>query len=277
MRMIAQGCLPTGFAPWPAHPLYRSLAPWQALQPQGWPQQADFDRLTAHARQLGQPLPPGLRFACDLDPALYYEMHIGAHGEVPTRTQNWHDWFGALAWLAWPRSKTELNARHVRAIERGEVGRGPFRDAATLLDECGVIVPVADPALAAALQGMDWQTLLVTHADAWGTRIDTHVLGHALFEQGLAMHIGWCGKALLLPVEPAFFTQDYAQRQQQLDARLATLLQDDSWLTRPRALLPLPLLGLPGWWPQQDAAFYANTAYFRPTRRANAATDTSPS
>lgn len=273
MRMAAQGCLPTAFAAWPQHPLYRSLAPWRdAAQFADWPAQAEYDALLDHARGCGQPLPAALRFACDLEPAQYYEMHIGSSGEIPTRTHNWHDWFGALAWLSWPQSKLALNARHVRAIERGEVGRGPFRDAATLLDECGVIVPVCDDALAAALQGMDWQALFVQHAAAWGRRIDSHVLGHALFEQGLAMHIGWCGKALLLPVAEDFFALDYWQRQQTLDASLAALLADDGWLARPRALLPLPLLGIPGWWQPQDAAFYGNSDYFRPTRRANSAT-----
>ena len=273
MRMVAQGCLPTAFRSWPVHPLYRSLAPWrEAAQFADWPEQAGYDSLLAHARACGQALPPTLRFACDLEPSQYYEMHIGSSGEVPTRTRNWHDWFGALCWLSWPQSKLALNARHVRAIERGEVGRGPFRDAATLLDECGVILPVCDDILAQALRDMDWQTLFVTRAADWGQRIDSHVLGHALFEQGLAMHISWCGKALLLPVAESFFQLDYWRRQQQLDARLAALLADDSWLARPRELLPLPLLGLPGWWPQQDAAFYGNSNYFRPTRRANSAT-----
>ena len=273
MRMVAQGCLPTAFRSWPVHPLYRSLAPWrEAAQFADWPEQPGYDALLAHARACGQALPPALRFACDLEPSQYYEMHIGSSGEVPTRTRNWHDWFGALCWLSWPQSKLALNARHVRAIARGEVGRGPFRDAATLLDECGVILPVCDDVLAQALRDMDWQTLFVTRAADWGQRIDSHVLGHALFEQGLAMHIGWCGKALLLPVAESFFQLDYWRRQQQLDARLAALLADDSWLARPRELLPLPLLGLPGWWPQQDAAFYGNSNYFRPTRRANSAT-----
>ncbi|HBZ06685.1 MAG TPA: DUF3025 domain-containing protein, partial [Massilia sp.] len=31
---------------------------------------------------------------------------------------------------------------------------------------------------------------------------------------------------------------------------------------------PLPVLGVPGWWPEQDAAFYADTSVFRPKRVA---------
>jgi hypothetical protein len=51
-------------------------------------------------------------------------MHIGNTGEVPTRSRNWHDWFNALAWLAWPHSKAALNARHVRAIAAGRSNAG---------------------------------------------------------------------------------------------------------------------------------------------------------
>jgi acyl-coenzyme A thioesterase PaaI-like protein len=54
-------------------------------------------------------------------------MHISRTGEVPTRSHNWHDWFNALAWLAWPHSKEALNARHVRAIRRGEQTRATAR------------------------------------------------------------------------------------------------------------------------------------------------------
>ena len=28
-----------------------------------------------------------------------------ATGEVPTRESDWHDFFNALAWCAWPRTK----------------------------------------------------------------------------------------------------------------------------------------------------------------------------
>ena len=122
--------LPTTFGPWPEHALYDSIARWRdAAACQGWPQQADFDRLIEHARACGQPLPPRQRFLRDADPELYYEMHIGSTGEVPTRGDNWHDWFNALCWLSWPRSKLAMNARQVAAINGDEFRRGPRRDA----------------------------------------------------------------------------------------------------------------------------------------------------
>lgn len=259
-----------------SHPLYqpiRAAAGW--LDGEHWPQQADYDQLLRTAQAHGIILPAGLRFVCDLQPSAYYELHIAHTGEVPTRTQNWHDWFNALAWLAWPASKQALNARHLRAMQRGETRRGPLRDAATLLDECGVIVACADPALSQALDDMQWQTLFVGQRSDWGQRIGVHTLGHAIFEQGLQPHIGWCGKALVMPVAPDFFGQPLAEQRQQLDHALAQRLADDHWLATPRELWPLPLLGIPGWWPDNDnPAFYANTDYFRPSRRAKSASVT---
>ncbi|WP_293761698.1 DUF3025 domain-containing protein [uncultured Aquitalea sp.] len=260
------------------HPLYHPLRGlFDPATLPDWPDQAAYDRLLAEARAAGLgPLPDKLRFCCDLEPDAYYEMHIGGTGEVPTRYANWHDWFNALAWLAWPRSKSALNARHVRAIERGEVKRGPRRDAATLLDECGLIVAVCDPALTQALDDMQWHTLFLRHRADWGRRIQPFALGHALWEVGLAPHIGWCGKALALAVEDSFFALDAGARLAELDRRLATLLDDDAWLASPRELWPLPLLGIPGWWPDnEDPAFYDNTDYFRPTRRAKSSSVTS--
>ena len=255
------------------HPLY---APLRAFAPladgSDWPNQVEYDRLLQRARAADSTVPTGLRFVCDLEPQDYYELHIARTGEVPTRYGNWHDWFNALAWLAWPRSKAALNARHARAIGRGEVRRGPLRDAATLLDECGVIVASADPALSTALDDMRWHELFVARRHDWGRRIGVFTLGHALFETGLDPHLGWCGKALVLPVDEDFFGQPYTQQRVALDHRLAAALADDGWLTRPRELWPLPLLGIPGWWPDnEDPAFYANIDYFRPTRRAKSA------
>jgi len=34
----------------------------------------------------------------------------------------------------------------------------------------------------------------------------------------------------------------------------------------PAHFTPLPILGVPGWWEQQDEGFYADTGVFRPKR-----------
>ena len=105
------------------------LAAWRDQVPgperADWPQQAGFDELLAEARLRGRAVPAALRFSVGLEPPDYYECHIAATGEVPTRPHNWHDWFNALAWLVWPRLKGALNRRHLWAMQaQGEVRRG---------------------------------------------------------------------------------------------------------------------------------------------------------
>lgn len=185
---------------------------------------------------------------------------------TPTRSANWHDWFNALAWLAYPRLKTALNARHQAAMAAGEARRGPIRDSATLLDECGILIPYAETAHAEAIDQMRWSTLWLTHRADWGRLIDAYPVGHALPEMLLAPFIGLTGKAWLLPVQTDFFSWPLAQRLVYLDQLAADRLHQ---LDRPSRLAPLPILGIPGWHAgAQDADFYANTAYFCPSRRA---------
>src|SRR5205085_9194095 len=49
-----------------------------------------------------------------------YEERIDCFGEMQVREHNWHDLFNVLAWLAYPKTKAILNARHSRdrALER---------------------------------------------------------------------------------------------------------------------------------------------------------------
>jgi hypothetical protein len=48
---------------------------------------------------------------------------------------------------------------------------------------------------------------------------------------------------------------------------LAAQALGSSTALTPRALAPLPVLGVPGWWPANEApGFYDDAAVFRPTR-----------
>src|SRR5512134_2270502 len=58
-----------------------------------------------------------------------YEARVYLRGELQVRRDNWHDCFNMLVWLAFPRSKAALNARHFAALEAqraaGTLNRGP--------------------------------------------------------------------------------------------------------------------------------------------------------
>jgi hypothetical protein len=239
-----------------ARPAFAPLRPWLARLAD--PLQAGVDELNALAEEAnirvasGRPLrfvPPagaGARYG-------EYEIRVYETGCVETRPGNRHDFFNALAWLAFPHSKAALNARHAAEIPREEGRRGRLRDLLTILDEGGVIVACDDPALLALLRERRWKELFWQNRARVRASLRAHVLGHAALEQALEPWPGITCKALVVPpgVDPDRAAADW----------LAALPPE----TTPRDLPPLPVFGLPGWSPENEAAeFYDDTRYFRP-------------
>lgn len=174
-----------------------------------------------------------------------YECCIARTGSVPTRDRL-HDLLNGLVWLVEPVLKRAIAERHAAQIMACGVGprRGRARDRLTLIDENGALLTGAPPALVDALRRRDWQALFVTGRGLWsGARL--RVVGHGLLERlvhprpAITAHVVVCG--------------DGADAIDGLDA------------TDP--LLPLPVLGVPGWWPANaEPAFYADASVFRPPR-----------
>jgi hypothetical protein len=176
-----------------------------------------------------------------------YERHVAATGRVPTR-DNAHDLFNGLVWLRCPHFKAALNRAHVEAPPAPPGRRGPLRDALTLLDESGLLLQ-APPKLAEALRDKDWATLFIAQRALWG-QARLLVVGHALLEQLLAPRKPLCARVLLVD-----------------DIDAPTLPPG----LVPAALPPLPVLGIPGWWPPNASLdFYADDRVFRPKRLASA-------
>lgn len=231
-----------------------------------------LDELNADARigaqRTGRGQPLAFIAQDDLPEGAAYEAHIAATGCVPTR-HNLHDFFNALAWFAYPRIKATLNARQSAAIDVLGVGptRGGVRDALTLFDENAVLFACADPALAAALRGFDWQTLFVAGRARWRTHCEVRVFGHALLEKLIAPYAACTAHAWVVEVPADYFAWPRAQRDGWLDEAVSTTLAAEPDLNG-RSFCPLPVLGIPGWWtPNEDPAFYADATVFRPGRR----------
>lgn len=174
-----------------------------------------------------------------------YEAYIHRSARVPTRN-NLHDAFNGLVWLAQPALKQRLNQLQAAEIARRGIGsqRGPVRDALTLFDENGALLQ-APAVLVDALRRRDWRSLFISHRARW-VEARLTLFGHALLEKlataprkALTAHVLLCDEPLAL------------------DA--------DGWARKPFA--PLPVLGVPGWWPgNEDPAFYDDAAVFRPPR-----------
>jgi hypothetical protein len=197
-----------------------------------------------------------------------YEERVFARGEVETRAGNWHDFFNALAWLAYPRAKCVLNGRHHAALmaqrAAGRHERGAVRDAVTQFDECGLVVACADMALLDLLRGHEWKELFWQRRAQVARDMRFFVFGHASWDQLRAPFVGLTAKAVLLEVEPAWL----AQQVEAIDGRLAELFSQAEAYARPRDFQPLPLLGIPGVVAENsEPSYYDDTRQFRAPRK----------
>ncbi len=194
----------------------------------------------------------------DLPEGTAYEQHIWDTRRVPTR-DNLHDFFNGLVWLQFPRTKRRLNQLQAQAIAADGVQavRGPLRDAVTVFDENGALLQAPD-ALWGALRARDWQRLFIDLRPLWA-EARLVLFGHALLEK------------LVFPRKPmvahVFHAPVAMNSIADMDSWLADQMDASAWSTKP--FTPLPVLGVPGWWPANEApGFYADAQVFRPLRAA---------
>jgi hypothetical protein len=257
-----------------AQPWYDSVRPASALPAGG--HFRDGLSAAAAALDLRNHLGLPVRFVPQeaLPDGSAYEQHIGATGCVPTR-DNLHDYFNGLIWLTFPRIKVQLNALQAAQIARDGVGksRGPARDAATIFDENAALLVLRDDAdgaaLGAALRAHRWDEAFVARRGQWQHDAEVWLFGHALMEKLVAPRKAITAHTRIVAADAGYFALDPAGRRAWLDERITRELAEHGLSTA--SFTPMQVLGVPGWWPQQDAAFYADASVFRPRREAAAA------
>jgi hypothetical protein len=190
-----------------------------------------------------------LRFVpqSELPCGVAYEAYVHCFARVPTR-DNLHDFFGGLIWLHHPALKREINGRHAREIDRpGDRGnRGAVRDALTLFDENGALVEAPDDLLE-LLRSRRWQDLFVHQRRRWVSQVRVTLVGHALLEKLVSPFKAITAHAIA--ATPPGTPLDLSKT----------------------ALMPLPVLGIPGWWADNEApGFYDDAAVFRRQRENQA-------
>ena len=199
--------------------------------------------------------PVGFVPQADLPSGTAYEAFIGQTRQVPTR-EGLHDFFNALCWMHFPLAKQQLNRLQSAEIARAGVGqvRGPVRDACTVFDENAVLIQAPD-SVWQALSEHRWSDALVAQRTLWAdTRL--WMFGHAALEKLVQPY---AAITVHLWRVPAGVTDA------SLDGWLAADLQPEKLACKPFS--PLPILGVPGWWPANaDPAFYADAQVFRPRR-----------
>ena len=219
--------------------------------------------LTAAARGAVTSRGKPLRFVAPRDHTdrerRYYEMRIAETGEVETRADNWHDFFNALAWITYPRAKAAINAQHAAILEeRGDAEakrRGPERDALTLFDEGGVIVATDDASLTRLIVDFEWKELFWRRRAELEEGMRFFAFGHALFEKAVEPYLGIVAKTLFVP---------FAADANAADRLVAAHFSDRANFPRPKAMAPMPVLGVPGWHPDTGReTFYDDPSHFR--------------
>ena len=213
----------------------------------------------AELTRLAQETGAALRFVETRDPlsACEYEQGILDTGAVPTRPDNVHDFMNALVWLSFPKLKAGLNRIHCQTLADNPAEarqRGPQRDAATLLDESGVLAFTGDAEFLSLLGGRRWHEAFVERRRQLVSCSQFLLVGHALMEKLLNPYLSITSKCLVLLARPA----QLADADRIAAAALAGI-------RAPSQLPPLPIAGIPGWHVHnQLASFYDNPAIFRP-------------
>ncbi|WP_201558184.1 DUF3025 domain-containing protein [Psychrobacter sp. 72-O-c] len=251
--------------------------------------------MTQHAEDLQKPLPQtkptqnnqahSLTFVSQdaLPEGEAYESFIATTSNIPTR-ENLHDLFNGSIWLTFPKTKALLNYHHMLEISKKINGqstdesRGRVRDTITVFDENGAILVTSEPSIGKALIDFDWQESLVTPRDKWDhpykprdyAQVAVYIFGHALLEQLIQPRKPLCAHSVVINVMPEFFTLSLPERMAYIDGKLAEYMNQllSQAEVTPRKLSPLPILGVPHFWPENaDPEFYNDSRVFRSGRR----------
>ncbi len=244
-------------------PMFQALLPFsrEFEQFSVWPELSDLKTLfSLHGMDM-TPVAQAEKPACFED---YYEPRIFLKRELQTRRENWHDLFNALVWLRFPQAKSELNKLHYQtAVQRqAKTNRSPQENAITLFDESGIIVISDNAALLQLIREHQWRQLFVQHREDFANHIRCIVFGHALYEKALSPYIGMTAQALLIQSDE-LLSADISL----VDEHIAHQWQQHN-INSPKCLSPLPVLGIPGWYADNEQEiFYDNKDYFRDKRK----------
>lgn len=231
---------------------------------ESWPSLADYNAaLPSHiTNQKNQPI----QFVPQAELNGNYEIMVYETGCVPTRDQNWHDFFNAHVWLNFPKTKATLNALQYRELtSRTTNQRSRLENKLTLFDENGAIVICDDPGLMKLLFAHHWEELFWERRDEVLKKMKVIIFGHSMHEKALTPYIGMTAHALCLNDPELCNMADIGSNYEQLDEYLSIFFDHAAKNKSILDFQPLPVLGYPGWYNEaQTREFYQNKVYFRP-------------
>jgi len=149
-----------------------------------------------------------------------------------------------------------------QAVNRKKgTNRSPLENKITLFDECGAIIISNNQYLLSLIKDHQWQQVFITEKESFKNDIKCIIFGHAIFEKMLNPYIGLTCHCLLIH-DTELLEHTKNQRMDILDKIIGNIWHNQI-SNNPTKFDVLPILGIPGLWPDQNQAFYDNNTYFR--------------
>jgi len=195
--------------------------------------------------------------------AMDFERRIVEQNELIVRPDNLHDTVNALVWHTFPAAKRAISETHVALGAAATAnGRPRRRDILTLFDEAGALIISQRDDLRTLHEAHEWRRLFVDRRAEFMRDCRVILFGHGTLEQLASNpHRGLTVKALWLPLPDKALVDE-------IDTYLANGVASGILLAADERRLPLPILGVPGWFVENESAqCYNDTEVFRPRRR----------
>jgi len=249
-------------------PIIRQLAPLTQFFTHftSWPEIADYKRIFKQHLISVTPVHQSekiTRFEDQYEPRVYLKK------ELQTRTHNWHDFFNAVIWLRFTETKKILNQLHYFKVCGRDKGsnRTKLENKITQFDECGAVLISKNTHLLDLVKNHHWDKLFINNAQYFESDFRCIIFGHAIYEKALKPYIGLTCHCLMIADEQMLENvknDNYSI----LDSYLSELWQQQAKQESIK-FQPFPLLGIPGYWPEQKTEFYQNEHYFRSALQQN--------
>ena len=191
-----------------------------------------------------------------------FERRIVEQNELIVRPNNLHDTVNAIVWHAFPKAKRVISETHVALGAAATAnGRPRRRDILTLFDEAGALIISQRNDLRALHEAHEWKRLFVDHRAEFMRDCSVILFGHGTLEQLASNpHRGLTTKALWLEMAAGVSISE-------IDTHLAGGIASGKLLAATERRLALPILGVPGWFAENETtACYADVDVFRPLR-----------
>jgi hypothetical protein len=231
--------LRAALAPFRAHATWPSLDAWNAALPSEPPIRVAGGSALHFVEQ-----PPKPRRGGPVPRESLYDESIYTRGAVPSRPENWHDFFNMLVWVSFPASKRAINARQRAALQawlpegarRRPGARTREQDTLAMLDEGGLLL-VCDAAIGGELEAALGDA---TPLDGWLARgsVVPMLLGHAIYEHVVSASSIVRALTVVLP-SYAWPPANVEHARSLADAELARALEDAERFRDPRGFASL--------------------------------------